>query len=103
MTAAEPHNPHHTRVLCLALLTAADAEERTGAPAAARMYRVRAAALAAPAEHDPWMTAWRARALASLGQHEEAARLASHLVAIGYRDGDIAALVKPPPRRAAAS
>ncbi|MDQ3283862.1 MAG: hypothetical protein M3Q69_20865, partial [Acidobacteriota bacterium] len=103
MAAADPRNPQNARTFCQALLTAADAEERIGAPAAARMYRMRAAALAANAQHDPWMTAWRAYALASLGRHDEAARLAAQLLAIGYRDGDIASLVKPPPRTAAAS
>jgi tetratricopeptide (TPR) repeat protein len=93
----EPKNPHTTRVLCELLLTAADAEERSGAAAIAKTHRTRAAALAAQERRDPRMLALQVRALAALGRPQEAAPLAARLVAAGYRDGNVTVLAGPPP------
>jgi tetratricopeptide (TPR) repeat protein len=94
--ATDPHNPHRRRAFCDMLLVAADTEAGNGDAAAALAQRTRAVELAAEGR-DPQLLALRVRALAALGRTSEAAPLAARLLAAGYRDGNIAALVKAPP------
>jgi tetratricopeptide (TPR) repeat protein len=95
LAAAEPQNGQTTRSLCEVLLFAADAAEPD--PAETALYRSRAAALAVGKDNDVRLTAMRTRALILLDRRAEARPLVASLNAIGYRDGNLAALFESPP------
>jgi tetratricopeptide (TPR) repeat protein len=98
LAAAEPPNSQTTSVLCEVLLFAADAAP-AGSEEATR-DRLRVVALTGAADNrDPRIVAYRARALAGLGQRNEAAPLVAALGRAGYRDIDpiVASTGSPPP------